>query len=151
MVFPYQSNHGRYKFNFHEAKQACAEQDGKLATYNQLYKGMTISLTLYFLYVPLLVLFGPLTLTYFILQPGLKGWTGAMQVGFMMEQFIIQSFIHDRSVEESCQLAFAVMGRKIRTKIGSMLSALHPRYRVSGRAKYERNLAFIHPVLNLDG
>ncbi|MEQ2199985.1 hypothetical protein XENOCAPTIV_018977, partial [Xenoophorus captivus] len=26
---------------------------------------------------------------------GLRGWTGAMQVGFMMEQFIIQSFIPD--------------------------------------------------------
>ncbi|XP_015228510.1 PREDICTED: hyaluronan and proteoglycan link protein 2 [Cyprinodon variegatus] len=41
VVFPYQSKHGRYKFNFHEAMQACAEQDGKLATYNQLYKAWT--------------------------------------------------------------------------------------------------------------
>lgn len=40
VVFPYQSQHGRYNFNFHEAAQACAEQDGMLATYNQLYRGL---------------------------------------------------------------------------------------------------------------
>ncbi|XP_054903259.1 hyaluronan and proteoglycan link protein 2 [Poeciliopsis prolifica] len=41
VVFPYQSKHGRYKFNFHEAKLACAEQDGMLASYNQLYRAWT--------------------------------------------------------------------------------------------------------------
>ncbi|XP_043971967.1 hyaluronan and proteoglycan link protein 2 [Gambusia affinis] len=41
VVFPYQSKHGRYKFNFHEAKLACAEQDGMLASYSQLYRAWT--------------------------------------------------------------------------------------------------------------
>ena len=39
MVFPYQSQNGRYKYNFVEAQQACAQQDGVLATFNQLYRG----------------------------------------------------------------------------------------------------------------
>ena len=39
VVFPYQSKNGRYQLTFHEAKEACAEQDGTLATYNQLYRG----------------------------------------------------------------------------------------------------------------
>ncbi|KAM9352979.1 hyaluronan and proteoglycan link protein 2 [Symphorus nematophorus] len=38
VVFPYQSKNGRYKFNYHEAKEACAEQDGTLASYDQLYR-----------------------------------------------------------------------------------------------------------------
>lgn len=42
VVFPYQSKHGRYKFNFHEAKLACAEQDGMLASYSQLYRGIVL-------------------------------------------------------------------------------------------------------------
>lgn len=41
VVFPYQSKTGRYRFTFHEAKEACAEQDGTLASYNQLYRGTT--------------------------------------------------------------------------------------------------------------
>ncbi|KAF3692371.1 Hyaluronan and proteoglycan link protein 2 Brain link protein 1 Precursor [Channa argus] len=41
VVFPYQSKKGRYKFTFHEAKQACAEQDGTLATYSQLHRAWT--------------------------------------------------------------------------------------------------------------
>ncbi|XP_029929367.1 hyaluronan and proteoglycan link protein 2 [Myripristis murdjan] len=41
VVFPYQSKNGRYQFAFHEAKQACAEQDGTLASFNQLYRGWT--------------------------------------------------------------------------------------------------------------
>uniref|UniRef100_A0A673A937 Hyaluronan and proteoglycan link protein 2 n=1 Tax=Sphaeramia orbicularis TaxID=375764 RepID=A0A673A937_9TELE len=41
VVFPYQSKNGRYRFTFHEAKQACAEQDGTLASYNQLYRAWT--------------------------------------------------------------------------------------------------------------
>ncbi|XP_039973395.1 hyaluronan and proteoglycan link protein 2 [Xiphias gladius] len=41
LVFPYQSKNGRYRFTFHEAKEACAEQDGILATYNQLYRAWT--------------------------------------------------------------------------------------------------------------
>lgn len=39
MVFPYQPSRGRYQFNYYEAKQACEEQDGRLATYTQLYQG----------------------------------------------------------------------------------------------------------------
>lgn len=39
MVFPYQPSRGRYQFNYYEAKQACEEQDGRLATYAQLYEG----------------------------------------------------------------------------------------------------------------
>ncbi|XP_027726591.1 hyaluronan and proteoglycan link protein 2 isoform X3 [Vombatus ursinus] len=39
VVFPYQPSQGRYQFNYYEAKKACAEQDGRLATYPQLYQG----------------------------------------------------------------------------------------------------------------
>lgn len=39
VVFPYQSQTGRYKYNFHEAQQACTQQDAVLATFNQLYRG----------------------------------------------------------------------------------------------------------------
>lgn len=39
VVFPYQPSNGRYKFNYHEAKRACEQQDARLATYQQLYKG----------------------------------------------------------------------------------------------------------------
>ncbi|XP_009586414.1 PREDICTED: hyaluronan and proteoglycan link protein 2, partial [Fulmarus glacialis] len=38
VVFPYQPSNGRYKFNYHEAKRACEQQDSRLATYQQLYK-----------------------------------------------------------------------------------------------------------------
>uniref|UniRef100_A0A3B3ZBR7 Uncharacterized protein n=1 Tax=Periophthalmus magnuspinnatus TaxID=409849 RepID=A0A3B3ZBR7_9GOBI len=41
LVFPYQSKHGRYRFTFHEAKQACAENDAILATFDQLYRAWT--------------------------------------------------------------------------------------------------------------
>ncbi|XP_060116341.1 hyaluronan and proteoglycan link protein 2 isoform X1 [Heteronotia binoei] len=41
VVFPYQTSHGRYKFNYFEAKQACQGQDSRLATYGQLYKAWT--------------------------------------------------------------------------------------------------------------
>lgn len=41
VVFPYQSKNGRYRFTFHEAKEACAEQDGSLATFSQLYRAWT--------------------------------------------------------------------------------------------------------------
>ncbi|KAM9001041.1 hyaluronan and proteoglycan link protein 2 [Sarcophilus harrisii] len=41
VVFPYQPSQGRYQFNYYEAKQACAEQDGRLATYPQLYQAWT--------------------------------------------------------------------------------------------------------------
>ncbi|KAJ3598117.1 hypothetical protein NHX12_001631 [Muraenolepis orangiensis] len=41
VVFPYQSQNGRYKYNFQEAKQACAQQDGMLATFKQLYRAWT--------------------------------------------------------------------------------------------------------------
>lgn len=40
VVFPYQPSNGRYKFNYHEAKRACEQQDARLATYQQLYKGI---------------------------------------------------------------------------------------------------------------
>lgn len=39
VVFPYQPSRGRYQFNYYEAKQACEEQDGRLATSAQLYQG----------------------------------------------------------------------------------------------------------------
>ncbi|XP_040188678.1 hyaluronan and proteoglycan link protein 2 isoform X2 [Rana temporaria] len=39
VVFPYQSREGRYHFNYIAARQACEEQDGRLATYAQLYQG----------------------------------------------------------------------------------------------------------------
>lgn len=38
IVFPYQPHHGRYKFNFHEAKEACASQDATVASFEQLFK-----------------------------------------------------------------------------------------------------------------
>ncbi|XP_056141854.1 hyaluronan and proteoglycan link protein 2 [Lampris incognitus] len=41
VVFPYQSKDGRYKFTFEEAKKACAEQDGILATFKQLFTAWT--------------------------------------------------------------------------------------------------------------
>uniref|UniRef100_A0A3P8VNL1 Hyaluronan and proteoglycan link protein 2 n=1 Tax=Cynoglossus semilaevis TaxID=244447 RepID=A0A3P8VNL1_CYNSE len=41
VVFPYQSKNGRYKLTFHEARAVCAEQDGILATYDQLYRAWT--------------------------------------------------------------------------------------------------------------
>ncbi|XP_034030277.1 hyaluronan and proteoglycan link protein 2-like [Thalassophryne amazonica] len=41
VVFPYESQKGHYKFTFHVAKEACAEQDATLATYNQLYRAWT--------------------------------------------------------------------------------------------------------------
>ncbi|XP_074175187.1 hyaluronan and proteoglycan link protein 2 isoform X4 [Rhinolophus sinicus] len=41
VVFPYQPSRGRYQFNYYEAKQACEEQDGRLATYAQLYEAWT--------------------------------------------------------------------------------------------------------------
>ncbi|AWP15736.1 putative hyaluronan and proteoglycan link protein 2 [Scophthalmus maximus] len=41
VVFPYQSKNGRYRFTFLEAKEACAEQDGTLATYKQLFRAWT--------------------------------------------------------------------------------------------------------------
>ncbi|XP_055019411.1 hyaluronan and proteoglycan link protein 2 [Boleophthalmus pectinirostris] len=41
LVFPYQSKHGRYRFTYHEAKEACAENDATLATFDQLYRAWT--------------------------------------------------------------------------------------------------------------
>ncbi|XP_046882920.1 hyaluronan and proteoglycan link protein 2 isoform X1 [Hypomesus transpacificus] len=41
VVFPYQSRNGRYKYSYHDAKEACAEQDGILATFKQLYRAWT--------------------------------------------------------------------------------------------------------------
>lgn len=39
VVFPYQSKNGRYRFTYDEAKRACEEQDGTLASQQQLYTG----------------------------------------------------------------------------------------------------------------
>ncbi|XP_054996115.1 hyaluronan and proteoglycan link protein 2 isoform X1 [Sorex araneus] len=41
VVFPYQPSRGRYQFNYYEAKQACEQQDARLATYAQLYQAWT--------------------------------------------------------------------------------------------------------------
>ncbi|XP_038595788.1 hyaluronan and proteoglycan link protein 4 [Tachyglossus aculeatus] len=38
VIFPYHPRLGRYTLNFHEAQQACAEQDGILASYDQLHE-----------------------------------------------------------------------------------------------------------------
>ncbi|KAJ8343949.1 hypothetical protein SKAU_G00312780 [Synaphobranchus kaupii] len=37
VVFPYQPPGGRYQLNFHDARQACEEQDSALATFEQLF------------------------------------------------------------------------------------------------------------------
>ncbi|XP_077455098.1 hyaluronan and proteoglycan link protein 2 [Stigmatopora argus] len=41
VVFPYQSPKGRYAMTFREAEVACEEQDGMLASYEQLYRAWT--------------------------------------------------------------------------------------------------------------
>uniref|UniRef100_A0A8C2X5Y3 Hyaluronan and proteoglycan link protein 2 n=1 Tax=Cyclopterus lumpus TaxID=8103 RepID=A0A8C2X5Y3_CYCLU len=41
VVFPYMSKNGRYRFTFREATEACARQDGALASYDQLYRAWT--------------------------------------------------------------------------------------------------------------
>ncbi|KAM3614819.1 uncharacterized protein V6R79_019371 [Siganus canaliculatus] len=41
VVFPYQSPLGRYSFTFHQAQEACAEQDAILASFEQLYRAWT--------------------------------------------------------------------------------------------------------------
>ncbi|XP_075700047.1 hyaluronan and proteoglycan link protein 2 [Rhinoderma darwinii] len=41
VVFPYQAKEGRYHFNYIEAYHVCEEQDGRLATYSQLYQAWT--------------------------------------------------------------------------------------------------------------
>ncbi|XP_037309985.2 hyaluronan and proteoglycan link protein 2 isoform X1 [Pungitius pungitius] len=41
VVFPYQSRSGRYRLTFHEAEEACAQQDATLASYGQLYRAWT--------------------------------------------------------------------------------------------------------------
>lgn len=38
MIFPYHPRLGRYTLNFHEAQKACLEQDGILASYDQLHE-----------------------------------------------------------------------------------------------------------------
>ncbi|XP_008851062.1 hyaluronan and proteoglycan link protein 3 [Nannospalax galili] len=38
VVFPYQSHQGRYQLNFHEAQQACLEQDAVVASFEQLFR-----------------------------------------------------------------------------------------------------------------
>lgn len=36
-MFPYRSHKGRYRFNFFGAQRACQDQDGSLATFEQLF------------------------------------------------------------------------------------------------------------------
>ncbi|XP_040275727.1 hyaluronan and proteoglycan link protein 4 [Bufo bufo] len=38
VIFPYYPRMGRYKMNFHDAGQACKQQDGILASYDQLHE-----------------------------------------------------------------------------------------------------------------
>ncbi|ETE70997.1 Hyaluronan and proteoglycan link protein 1, partial [Ophiophagus hannah] len=38
LIFPYHPRLGRYTLNFHEAQKACLEQDGILASYDQLHE-----------------------------------------------------------------------------------------------------------------
>ncbi|XP_066461134.1 hyaluronan and proteoglycan link protein 4 [Eleutherodactylus coqui] len=38
VIFPYYPRMGRYKMNFHDAEQACKQQDGILASYDQLHE-----------------------------------------------------------------------------------------------------------------
>ncbi|KAM4807927.1 uncharacterized protein WCC33_001259 [Rhinophrynus dorsalis] len=38
VIFPYHPRFGRYSMNFHQAEQACKEQDGILASYDQLHE-----------------------------------------------------------------------------------------------------------------
>ncbi|XP_072917510.1 hyaluronan and proteoglycan link protein 2 [Hemitrygon akajei] len=38
VVFPYESRQGRYQFNYYQAVRACAGQDAKLATFQQLFQ-----------------------------------------------------------------------------------------------------------------
>ncbi|MEE6487911.1 hypothetical protein FKM82_015081 [Ascaphus truei] len=38
VIFPYYPRLGRYSMNFHQAEQACKDQDGILASYNQLHE-----------------------------------------------------------------------------------------------------------------
>uniref|UniRef100_A0ABM5ENZ3 Hyaluronan and proteoglycan link protein 4 n=1 Tax=Pogona vitticeps TaxID=103695 RepID=A0ABM5ENZ3_9SAUR len=38
VIFPYHPRLGRYSLNFHEAQKACLEQDGILASYDQLHE-----------------------------------------------------------------------------------------------------------------
>lgn len=38
VIFPYHPRLGRYSLNYHEAQQACLEQDGILASYDQLHQ-----------------------------------------------------------------------------------------------------------------
>lgn len=38
VIFPYHPRLGRYTLNFHEAQQACLEQDGILASHDQLHQ-----------------------------------------------------------------------------------------------------------------
>ncbi|XP_008101216.1 hyaluronan and proteoglycan link protein 1 [Anolis carolinensis] len=44
IVFPYFPQLGRYSFNFHEAQQACLEQDAVIASFDQLYEAWRLGL-----------------------------------------------------------------------------------------------------------
>lgn len=38
VVFPYYPHEGRYKLNYHQAEDACKQQDAILASHSQLHK-----------------------------------------------------------------------------------------------------------------
>lgn len=38
VVFPYYPREGRYKLNYHQAEDACKQQDAILASHSQLHK-----------------------------------------------------------------------------------------------------------------
>lgn len=41
VVFPYYPREGRYKLNYHQAEDACKQQDAILASHSQLHKVFT--------------------------------------------------------------------------------------------------------------
>lgn len=133
VVFPYQSEGGRYRLTFHEAKEACGEQDGALATFSQLYRGTTHHCLNHFLPNHKRCLCWSAVSPCVFVQPGLRVWIGVMRVGCLMELCATRSFIPDLLVGESCSQAFAVTGQKIEILIGLMLSASPLRRLVSKR------------------
>ena len=128
-MFPYQSKNGRYKYTFHEAKEVCAQQDGTLASYSQLFRG-TACLKSHQQYV-VCSCFSSLKSACVLLQRGRRVWTGVTPAGSTTGPFITPSFTLDRPVEERCSPASAVTDQKTRITIGLTLSASPPRRQVS--------------------
>lgn len=44
VVFPYYPREGRYKLNYHQAEDACKQQDAILASHSQLHKARVLRL-----------------------------------------------------------------------------------------------------------